>query len=1362
MNKIFKLIWNKSLGQMVVVSENAKSAGKKESTTGAVVSSEVLTIDTSKRRIFGLQTLVLSIATIMGAHVWAGNIVQGVSCTSGNAPSITLITDNQGTYITGSGLWPQSALSVFNGDNAVIIGGDCNHLTWGLNNAVAIGGAAASINGVAIGTEALAYQQNSIALGYQAKAMGKNSIALGANSIADRDNSFSVGSTTTQRQIINVATPTQATDAANKDYVDTAIAAIPTAVASDNFARSSTDTALGAASSIAYNAQSNGTQLTSVAGIKVTATTNNIDDITSFTLPDGTVVTDVNQVAAFKNAAQKGANIAIGGYSSSIGFSNIASGFLSNAMGSSNKASGKYSSAIGDGNTATGEASNAIGRFNLAKANGSSALGYWNTASGESSNAVGNSNIASGESASAVGDSNKAQGKQSSALGSDNTTNGEASSAIGDYNRAMASLSSAIGSNNIALADSSSAVGRSNTASGDSSSAFGNSNIASGGSSSAIGFANNASGSYSTTVGYWNRATKNYSSALGNGNNAYGTSSSAIGNGNLAQGSSSSSLGDNNSAFSDFSSAVGSQNNVSGIYSTGVGFNNNVTQEQSVGLGISNTVTGKWSNAVGTYNKATGTASFAAGSQNLAKGNGSTVVGAASGMYYDPQDDSTKLTAINGIQVQATDLTTSSITQIGDVSVTSDQALDFERTLRNGGSVALGDRSAAIGSHNIALGGQSAAMGYDNQALGVNSTSLGASNKATGGVSTAVGSNNTASAIYSSVFGSNSQATAYGSTAIGHDSLADEANTISVGRSGAEKRITHVATPTQATDAANKGYVDTGLAAKTDKTVFDTLNSKVNDAKTGLDTKASMNALTTGLSNTLTDAKSYADQKDLVLDGKITTNANEIAALQTGLGNISTNAVVYDNAAKETITLAGQSGTKLTNLQAGDISSSSSKDAVTGGQLYTTNQNINTLSTQFNSSANQLASVLGGGAGFNNGVFTLPTFTIQGTNYSNIGATFGAVNNELTALKGSVSNLKSYVDQQDAKTLSDANTYTDTQSSGTLANAKSYIDQQDAKNLNDAKSYTDQQTAQSLNDSKSYTDQQTTTALNDAKTYTDQQAASTLNTAKSYTDQKVADAGQYISIGGNGAGASTSSNATGKNSTAIGPNTVVTGNNSTAVGVSNTVSGNGSGAFGDPNTVSGNGSYVVGNDNTVKGDNTFVLGNNVNTEAKNAVVLGNDSTSDRDNTVSVGSSTNQRQVTHVAAGTADTDAVNVAQMNKSSSDTLSSANSYADTRFAGLESTFKDYSLQTERRFQEVDKRFDRQGAMSAAMMNMATSTAGLRGQNRIGVGAGLQGAEQAVAVGYQRMINENTSLSISGALSKEESSGGVGVGFSW
>lgn len=38
----------------------------------------------------------------------------------------------------------------------------------------------------------------------------------------------------------------------------------------------------------------------------------------------------------------------------------------------------------------------------------------------------------------------------------------------------------------------------------------------------------------------------------------------------------------------------------------------------------------------------------------------------------------------------------------------------------------------------------------------------------------------------------------------------------------------------------------------------------------------------------------------------------------------------------------------------------------------------------------------------------------------------------------------------------------------------------------------------------------------------------------------------------------------------------------------------------------------------------------------------------------------------------------------------------------------------------------------------------------------------KAVAIGYQRVVNANTSLTISGAFTEEESSGGVGVGFGW
>ena len=333
--------------------------------------------------------------------------------------------------------------------------------------------------------------------------------------------------------------------------------------------------------------------------------------------------------------------------------------------------------------------------------------------------------------------------------------------------------------------------------------------------------------------------------------------------------------------------------------------------------------------------------------------------------------------------------------------------------------------------------------------------------------------------------------------------------------------------------------------------------------------------------------------------------------------------------------------------------------------------------------------------------------------------------------------LKKYVDQQDIQNLDSANRYTDTQSSGTLTNAKSYIDQQDAQNLADAKHYTDQQATQTLNAAQHYTDQQSTAVLQNAHAYTDSKVAG-VNTGTANT-------------GG-----------TGKNSTAIGPNTVVSGNNSTAVGVGNNVSGNNAGAFGDPNIVTANGSYVVGNDNTVSGDNTFVLGNNVNTAAKNSVVLGNNSASTRDNTVSVGSSGNERQITYVADATEATDAVNLRQMQTANTETLKASKDYTDTRINTLESSFTDFSYQTDRRFKEVDKRFDRQGAMSAAMMNMATSTAGLTGLNRVGVAAGFQGDEKAVAIGYQRIVSENVSLSVGGAFTDEEGSGGAGVGFSW
>ena len=636
-------------------------------------------------------------------------------------------------------------------------------------------------------------------------------------------------------------------------------------------------------------------------------------------------------------------------------------------------------------------------------------------------------------------------------------------------------------------------------------------------------------------------------------------------------------------------------------------------------------------------------------------------------------------------------------------------------------NMAFDVNTSAFGHSNNTVGLNTSAFGHSNNTEGLNTSAFGYNNRASGENGVAFGNSNGAVGLNSSVFGIRSRTTAEGATAIGYNSLADEANTISVGQVGAEKRISHVDDAIKDTDAVNLKQLKT----KADQGSVEILAHNLSQANVNITT----------------------------LDRRISLNEDVIGSFKQGQESLVRLAVQYDSPTQDWIHLKGHDGTKLTNLQ-NAIVDVNSTDAVTGQQLYSTHQNLSLLSTQMIAASQQIVAIFGGGASFENGVFTGPQFNIQGVNHSNIGLTFNAVNSEITALKGSVNDLKAYVDSQDHTIALNAKNYTEDQSTGTFQNTKAYIDQQDAQYLVEAKAYTDRRAIQSLVDSKHYADQQSTRIL---------------DSAKNYTDQQISNNGQLISISGTASAAGTGINATGtginatgQNSIAIGVNTVASGHNSTAIGVGNIVSGNNSGAFGDPNIVTGNRGYVIGNDNTVSGDNTFVVGNNVNTNVQNAVVLGNDSTADRDHTVSVGSERKQRQIINVASGTADTDAVNVAQVKQASTDTVRHANKYTDTKFSYLKSSLQDYQLQTEHRFNEVEKRFDRQGAMSAAMMNMALSTNGLKGQNRIALGAGLQGQESAVALGYQRVVNENTSLSISGALTRDETSGGVGVGFSW
>jgi autotransporter adhesin len=90
------------------------------------------------------------------------------------------------------------------------------------------------------------------------------------------------------------------------------------------------------------------------------------------------------------------------------------------------------------------------------------------------------------------------------------------------------------------------------------------------------------------------------------------------------------------------------------------------------------------------------------------------------------------------------------------------------------------------------------------------------------------------------------------------------------------------------------------------------------------------------------------------LDGRVTQNSTDIAGLQSTLVNLNgavANAVQYDSSAHDKVTLGGTAANapkvQLTNLKDGELSATSS-DAVTGAQLWSTNQQLGSLNQVIN------------------------------------------------------------------------------------------------------------------------------------------------------------------------------------------------------------------------------------------------------------------------------------------------------------------------------------------------------------------------------------------------------------------------------
>ncbi|MGA3943838.1 YadA-like family protein [Ralstonia nicotianae] len=217
-------------------------------------------------------------------------------------------------------------------------------------------------------------------------------------------------------------------------------------------------------------------------------------------------------------------------------------------------------------------------------------------------------------------------------------------------------------------------------------------------------------------------------------------------------------------------------------------------------------------------------------------------------------------------------------------------------------------------------------------------------------------------------------------------------------------------------------------------------------------------------------------------------------------------------------------------------------------------------------------------------------------------------------------------------------------------------------------------------------------------------------------------------------------------------------------------------------------SIAFGGAAVAAGMNSMAMGGNARAVAGNAVALGAGSVADRANTVSVGSAGKERQITNVAAGTADTDAVNVAQLKAAgiingsgrtnatvtygtnadgSADygnvTLGGGNAPAGTAIhnvaAGTAETDAVNVRQMNAAIASVQKVSNTNDPMFAADGDRAVKRASAKGTHATAMGAAASaGGDQSVATGHNAQSGGDSSVAM-GANAKATANHAVAVG---
>ncbi len=630
--------------------------------------------------------------------------------------------------------------------------------------------------------------------------------------------------------------------------------------------------------------------------------------------------------------------------STSLGFKSQATGERSVALGQTADATGNRAIAIGSGAKSTADYSLTLGNGSKAFAENATAIGKDARAEGKGSQAFGKVALATGENAIALGSNSNASGDNAVALGSTSQAYGDSSLAIGELSETNAENAIALGKLSNASKINSIALGSNSTASGVGSVALGENSFAGGINSLALGSQSNANGDNAVALGVGSVAEQDNTVSVGNSTTQRKITNMAAG---LILPGSTEAI--NGSQLHALSASVAAR------LGAGAGVN---------GDGSINAPSYKLKS--GTYNNV-GEALLGIDNDTL---HWDKTEGAFSASYIVKNADGSPKSSIAQNKIINVAKGTISATSTDVVNGSQLYDLQQDALLWNGTAFSAAHGTEATSKITNVEDGTISDTSKD----AVNGSQLKETKDDVATNTANIATNTTDIATNTANIADNTADIATNTTDIATNTANIATNT------------TDIATNTA--DIATNASSITTLNADVDTLEKDALlwNGTAFSAKHGTEATSKITNVTAGdLTAGSTDAVNGSQLK--TTNDNVSTNTTNITNLTDSVGDLKDDSLLWNKTAGAFSAAHGTEATsKITNLLAGKVSSDST-DAINGSQLYGV--------------ADSFTSYLGGGADISDtGVLTGPTYTIGGTDYTNVGDALAAINTSFSSSLG--------------------------------------------------------------------------------------------------------------------------------------------------------------------------------------------------------------------------------------------------------------------------------------------------------------------------------------------------------------------------